>query len=105
MVVVHNEHRPGLAPVGGVNEHAPLSGLLHHALDGRRLGADDGDEPSGGYHVSKSDVDQLHALTPLFNVLYLLPDLLDLRLDVHHMAGVSMSLHLEPMVLASRLNS
>ena len=66
MVAVHDEHRPGAPPIGGINEHTPVPGLLDHALDGGRLRADNGDEPAGGDHVAETDIDALRSAAEEF---------------------------------------
>ena len=37
MVGVHDEHGPGAAAIGRINEHPPLPRLLHQPLDRRRV--------------------------------------------------------------------
>ena len=90
MVGVHDEHGPGAAAIGRINEHPPLPRLLHQTLDRRRVGTDDGHHPPCADQIAKADVDELHlnsSVLFLFKVLDLFADLLDLRLHVHHRAG------------------
>lgn len=105
MVAVHDEHRRGLAAVGRVDQHAALARLLNEAFDRRAVRADDGDQALGGHHVAKSDVQQLHLLRPLLDVLHRLADLFDLRLERDSIARDGDIVALEPMVLLSRLTS
>ncbi len=82
----------------------PFPGVGDDPLDRRGIGADDRHDAAGCNHIAESNVDKLH-FPLLFHILHLLTELFDLRLQVHTTLASSASLHLEPMVLASRLSS
>lgn len=87
MPVIHDKNRLCFSSKAGINQHTALPCLLSQSLDRCRLGTDNRYNPSGRYGISKADVYKLHKATPiviLFDVLDLLSDLFNFRLDVHH---------------------
>ena len=61
---------------------------------------------SGGNHVSKSDIDKLHPASPPYSMFWICSRIFSISALISTTyPAVSISLHLEPMVLASRLNS
>ena len=44
MIAVHQDHRPGAPAERGVHQQAPLSPIRDHALDGRGVRLEDGDD-------------------------------------------------------------
>ena len=87
MVIVHDQDGTSPSAIRGINQSPTIPRFLDHTLDWSRIRTDNGDQSAGRNQVSKPDIDQFPRQSPLFNILDLLPDLLDLRLDVHHMAG------------------
>ena len=89
MPAVHNQNSFCFAAEARVNEHTALLGFLPQPFDRSRLRADNCNHFTGRYCIAKADVDQLHGASPPLSlkILDLLPDLFDLRLDIHHMAG------------------
>ena len=67
--------------------HVILSALTDVAddpLDRRALRADDRQDPGGRDHIAETDIDKLHMRRPSFDILNLLPDLLDLAFQFDH---------------------
>ena len=60
MVGVHDEHGPGAAAIGRINEHPPLPRFLDQTLDRGRIGADHSHHPARADQIAKADVDQFH---------------------------------------------
>jgi len=88
MIGIHQEHRPRAPAIGCVDQHVAVARLLDDSLDGRGFGTHDGKDPAGRDHIAEADIDQFHDVLRLFDVLRLLADLLQLRLDLDHGAGL-----------------
>lgn len=87
MTVIHDKNRLCFSSKAGIDQHTALPCLLSQSLDRRRLGTDNRYDSSGRHGISKANVNQFHKATPiviLFDVLDLLSDLFNFRLDVHH---------------------
>lgn len=60
VVGVGYDDGPGSASVSGIDKSTPITRLLNGALDRRRLWTDDRNDPVGGDHVAKPDVDKAY---------------------------------------------
>ena len=105
MVTVHNKYRRRFSAIGGIDEHPAVPCLLNESLDGGRIRAYHGDEPPGGNEIAESDVYQLHRTLP-YSMFCTCSRIFSTSAFMFTTSCVMVrSLHLEPMVLHSRLIS
>ena len=60
VIAVHDDHAPGLASAGDVDDATVILGILNQTLDGSRIGANQSDNAFCCDHVSIADVDKFH---------------------------------------------